>query len=178
MATALMAEFPELSHLSRTDLEDLLNDPAYFQAVFHALASVKALYQSQTELGMANAAIAQTNLSLQDRLYQLRSETKDAFDQAKSREARWKEVEREQKDAYQRLSPQFLLLRLRHATTDQDNASEALASSFVQSSSSGPNDASDVDDFVKEFRERRKAYHKRVMWGDRWAAGQVIWRDE
>jgi ESCRT-I complex subunit VPS37 len=50
---------------------------------------------------MANAAIAQTNLSLQDRLYQLRSETKDAFDQAKSREARWKEVEREQKDAYQ-----------------------------------------------------------------------------
>ncbi|KAG8214583.1 hypothetical protein J3R82DRAFT_9646 [Butyriboletus roseoflavus] len=79
----------------------------------------------------------------------------------------------------QRFSPQFLLLRLRHATTDQDNASEALASSFVQSSpSSGSNDASDVDDFVKEFRELRKTYHKRVMWGERWAAGQVIWRDE
>lgn len=79
----------------------------------------------------------------------------------------------------QRFTPQFLLLRLRHATTDQDNASETLALSFVQSSSqSGSNDASDADDFVKEFRELRKMYHKRVMWGDRWAAGQVIWRDE
>ncbi|KAG6377079.1 hypothetical protein JVT61DRAFT_1130 [Boletus reticuloceps] len=177
-----MAEFPELSHLRHADLVldvDLLNDPAYFQAVFHSLPRVEALYQSQTELGMANEAIAQSNLALQDRLYQLRSETKDAFDEAKSLEVRWKEVEREQKEVYQRFSPQFLLLRLRHATTDQDNASEALASSFVRSSpSSGPNDTSDVDEFVRELRELRKTYHKRVMWGDRWTGGQVIWRDE
>ncbi|KAF8133774.1 hypothetical protein EV363DRAFT_933467 [Boletus edulis] len=113
MGTPLMAEFPELSHLSRTDLEDLMNDPAYFQAVFHSLPRVQALYQSQTELGMANEAIAQSNLALQDRLYQLRSDTKDAFDEAKSLEVRWKEVEREQKEVYQRFSPQFLLLRLR-----------------------------------------------------------------
>jgi ESCRT-I complex subunit VPS37 len=79
----------------------------------------------------------------------------------------------------QRFDPQFLLLRLRHATTAQDDASEALASSFVQSSpspSSG-NDASDVDEFVREFRELRKVYHKRLMWGDRWASGQVAWED-
>lgn len=44
---------------------------------------------------------AESNMSLQDRLYQLRSETKDAFDQAKSLEARWKEIEREQKEVYQ-----------------------------------------------------------------------------
>lgn len=76
----------------------------------------------------------------------------------------------------QRFSPQFLLLRLRHVTTDQDNASETLATSFVQSSS--PTGSSDVDDFVREFRELRKTYHKQMMWGDRWAAGKVIWRDE
>lgn len=40
-------------------------------------------------------------MSQQDRLYQLRSDTKDAFDEAKSLEARWKEVEREQKEVYQ-----------------------------------------------------------------------------
>ncbi|KAH7885317.1 hypothetical protein F5I97DRAFT_1811169 [Phlebopus sp. FC_14] len=179
--TPLMDEFPELRHLSRTDLEDLLNDPAYFQCIFHSLSPVRSLYQSQTELGMANEAIAQTNASLQDRLYQLRSETQDAFDDAKALEARWKEVEREQKEVYQRFTPQFLLLRLRHATTDQDNTSEALASSFIQqssTSSSGSNNTLDIDDFVKEFRELRKVYHKRVMWGDRWAAGKVVWRDE
>lgn len=175
--TPLMQEFPELSHLSRSNLDDLLTDPRYFESVLHSLSSVKALYRSQRELGMANEAIARGNLSLQDELFRLRSETKEAFDEAKALEARWKEVEREQKELYQRLTPQFLLLRLRHATTDQDNASEALATSFVQSSVSSDN-TSDVDEFVRQFRELRKVYHKRAMWGDRWAAGQVIWQED
>ncbi|KAG6326405.1 hypothetical protein ID866_12684, partial [Astraeus odoratus] len=119
----------------------------------------------------------EANLSLQDSLYQLRSEAKEAFDEAKALEARWKEVEREQKELYQRFAPQFLLLRLRHAATDQDNASEALALSFVQSSATS-SDPTDVDEFVKQFRELRKVYHKRVMWGDKWASGQVIWHDD
>ncbi|OJA12107.1 hypothetical protein AZE42_03435 [Rhizopogon vesiculosus] len=50
---------------------------------------------------MANEAIARTNLSLQDRLYLLRTETKEAFDEAKSLEFRWKDVEREQWEVYQ-----------------------------------------------------------------------------
>jgi len=53
------------------------------------------------------------NLALQQRLYDLRSETKDAFDEAKRLEARWKELEKEQKEVYQVLlslstPPQFL----------------------------------------------------------------------
>ena len=42
----------------REDLEDLLVDPQYFQAVFHTLNHVKALYQAQAELGLANETIA------------------------------------------------------------------------------------------------------------------------
>lgn len=67
-------------------------------------------------------------------------------------------------------------MRLKHATTAQDEASEALASSFVQGPPADPTNLSngrDVDEFVKEFRELRKTYHKRVIWGDRWSAGQV-----
>lgn len=41
-----------------------------------------------------------------------------------------------------------------------------------------PTNGKEVDDFVKEFRELRKTYHKRVMWGDRWTIGQVAWRDD
>lgn len=96
-----MQEFPELSGLSRDDLEDLLNDHGYFQSIFHSLSPVKQLYQSQAELSTANEAIARSNLSLQDRLYQLRSETKDAFDEAKALEGRWRTLEREQKELYQ-----------------------------------------------------------------------------
>jgi ESCRT-I complex subunit VPS37 len=134
---------------------------------------------------------------MQEELYKLRSETKDAFDEAKSLEARWAELQREQREVYQvryglrtllllttiqRFTPQFLLMRLRHATTAQDDLSEALASSFVRSTSSEtaatPANGKEVEDFVKEFRELRKTYHKRVMWGDRWTIGQVGWRDE
>ncbi|KAF9817276.1 hypothetical protein IEO21_03536 [Rhodonia placenta] len=182
MSTQLLADFPELSHLSRDDLQELLVDPVYFQALFHSLNQVKALYQAQAELGNANDTIAKNNLTLQDSLYQLRSETQEAFNEAKDLEAKWKEVEKEQREVYQRFTPQFLLMRLRHATTAQDDLSEARATEFVQASSVEPNVASanskDIDDFVREFKELRKVYHKRVMWGDRWAAGQVTWRDE
>ncbi|TFK52593.1 hypothetical protein OE88DRAFT_1734565 [Heliocybe sulcata] len=180
MATPLLAEFPELSHLSREDLEDLLTDPLYFQALFYSLPRVKALYQAQAELGSANETIAKNNLALQESLYKLRSDTKAAFDDARALEARSKELEREQRDMYQRFTPQFLLMRLRHATTAQDDLSEGLASSFVQSSSvsSTPATNQETDDFVKEFKNMRKVYHKRVMWGDRWGSGQVNWPED
>jgi hypothetical protein len=42
----------------RDDLEDLLADPSYFQAIFHTLSKVKELYQNQAELGLANETIA------------------------------------------------------------------------------------------------------------------------
>jgi ESCRT-I complex subunit VPS37 len=111
----------------REDLEDMLADPAYFQAIFHTLSKVKELYKGQAELGRANGTIAsaltssifgfypshmktpEQNLALQDELYKLRSETKDAFDEAKALEARWTELQREQKDVYQVLHHTLLL---------------------------------------------------------------------
>ncbi|KAF7314442.1 Vacuolar protein-sorting-associated protein 37 1 [Mycena kentingensis (nom. inval.)] len=181
MATQLLADFPELADLSREDLEDLLSDPVYFQAVFHSLSRVKAMYQTQAELGMANESLAKRNLSLQEPLYKLRAETKEAFEDAKNLEARWKAVERDQREVYQRFSPQFLLMRLKHSKTAQDDASEALASEFVQQSAASggatPNNG-EVDHFIKEYKELRKTYHKRAMWEDRWSSGLVHWRED
>jgi ESCRT-I complex subunit VPS37 len=48
-------------------------------------------------------------LALQEDLYRLRAETKEAFDEAKSLEARWKDVEREQREVYQVQSPSLPL---------------------------------------------------------------------
>ncbi|KAF9485917.1 hypothetical protein BDN70DRAFT_902945 [Pholiota conissans] len=185
MDNQLTRDFPELAGLSREDLEDMLSDPLYFQAVFHSLSFVKDLYRSQAELGHANEAIAKNNLALQQRLYELRTETRDAFDDAKNLEARWKELDKEQKEVYQRFTPQFLSMRLRHSITAHDDSSEALASAFVQQSTSefeksrtGTSKVSrEVDDFIKEFKESRKVYHKRALWGEKWANDQVIWRD-
>lgn len=68
-------------------------------------------------------------------------------------------------------------MRLRHATTAQDDLSESVASAFVKSSptEASSNGGRDVDEFVKEFKALRKTYHKRVIWGS--GAGKVDWRD-
>jgi hypothetical protein len=46
----------------REDLEDLISDPVFFQAIFHSLERVKDLYRAQAELGMANEAIASESI--------------------------------------------------------------------------------------------------------------------
>jgi len=207
MPSQLFIDFPELSSLSREDLEDLISNPAFFHATFHSLPAVKALFHAQTELGMANESIAKRNLALQDHVYRLRAETQDAFNEAKTLQAQQKEVEREQRELYQRYSPSFLLLRLRHSTTAQDDLSESLASSFVRSqpipssSSSKPGSSPSnmsssaqstsastptpedstrgdvVDEFIRQFKDLRKTYHKRKIWSEQWAVDKVAWRD-
>ncbi|KAJ3830700.1 hypothetical protein F5878DRAFT_651751 [Lentinula raphanica] len=185
VVTQLTMDFPELAHLSRQDLEDLLSGTNYFQAVFHSLPRVKAIYDAQAELGNANESIAKNNLALQEKLYRLRSETQDAFNEAKNLEARWQEVEKEQREVYQRFTPQFLLMRLRHSVTAQDDISERLATAFIQRQSLGSSESQsgtatpsgkEIEDFIKEFKEARKIYHKRVIWSDGWSKGQVEWR--
>jgi Modifier of rudimentary (Mod(r)) protein len=44
----------------RDDLEELVQNPTYFQAIFHSLQRVKDLYNQQAELGLANESIAST----------------------------------------------------------------------------------------------------------------------
>lgn len=50
---------------------------------------------------------SENNLALQESLYKLRGETQAAFDDAKSLEKRWKELEKEQKEVYQACPPCF-----------------------------------------------------------------------
>jgi ESCRT-I complex subunit VPS37 len=82
----------------------------------------------------------------------------------------------------QRYSPAFLLMRLKHAVTAQDDLSEARATAFVQGASAeGTTDGlvgRDVDEFVKQFKEMRRVYHKRAMWVERWQANEVTWPDD
>jgi hypothetical protein len=35
-----------------------------------------------------------------------------------------------------------------------------------------------LDDFINEFKTARKTYHKRAIWAERWARGEVAWRDD
>ncbi|KAH7098325.1 hypothetical protein BKA62DRAFT_773546 [Auriculariales sp. MPI-PUGE-AT-0066] len=172
-----LLEFPSVAGLPRDALEDLLADPQYLQAIVHSLPQAQAIAQAQAELASANEALAQRNLALHEPLQRIRADTQASFDEARALEARWATIEREQRELYQRHSQGFLLMRLRHATTAQDEQTEAIATKFVKGEGGGDNPA-DVDAFVRQFRESRTVYHKRAIWTERWASGKVAWRDD
>lgn len=84
-------------------------------------------------------------------------------------------------------------MRLKHSLTAQDEASEKIASAFIEGSSSGaasrvdsPAPGTDtasgrdqaLDQFISEFKAARKTYHKRNIWAERWSRGEVAWRDD
>lgn len=73
--------------------------------------------------------------------------------------------------------PQFLHMRLRHSITAQDDASEALASDFIQQGPDASSGVTAVDDFIKQFRDLRKTYHKRAIWNEKWNNREVVWED-
>lgn len=87
----------------------------------------------------------------------------------------------------QRYTPQFLLMRLRHSVTAQDDASDTLATAFIQHQSLGSSEShsgtatpsgKEIDEFIRDYKEARKVYHKRMIWSDRWTKGQVEWRED
>ncbi|EJD46906.1 hypothetical protein AURDEDRAFT_136736 [Auricularia subglabra TFB-10046 SS5] len=172
-----LTEFPSVAALPRDALDDLLNDPQYLQAIVHTLPQAQQIMRAQAELASANEVLAQRNMALQEPLNRLRQDTQAAFDDARALEARWRVLEREQRELYQRYSQGFLMMRLRHATTAQDEVSEAVATKFVRGE--GEEDLpADVDAFVKQFREQRTVYHKRAMYSERSAVGKVAWPED
>ena len=64
---------------------------------------------SRRHIRFRNIVTVDKNLALQQDLYKLRSDTKNAFDEAKSLEARWKDLEREQREIYQVTTPAHTL---------------------------------------------------------------------
>ncbi|KAK0421805.1 hypothetical protein EV421DRAFT_1745973 [Armillaria borealis] len=83
----------------------------------------------------------------------------------------WRSL-KEQKDVYQlkTMPPKLLLL---HLSSSRGRYLLAYHREPVHQTAGISKTSS-----LKEFKDLRKTYHKRVIWGDRWANGQVVWRDD
>ncbi|PBK74836.1 hypothetical protein ARMSODRAFT_970859 [Armillaria solidipes] len=83
----------------------------------------------------------------------------------------WRSL-KEQKDVYQlkTMSPKLLLL---HLSSSRGRYLLVYHREPVHQTAGISKTSS-----LKEFKDLRKTYHKRVIWGDRWANGQVVWRDD
>ncbi|KAG0147823.1 hypothetical protein CROQUDRAFT_90957 [Cronartium quercuum f. sp. fusiforme G11] len=165
----LSRDFPEIAEMSKEDLQDLLQDEDYFRAVFIGLPQVKELMENQQELIAANEAIAHKNLSLKDRLEQVREETAKAFNHTHSLITTFGELSKEQAELYQPFGEQAIRSRLLTALHESDRLTESLASEFAEEGSM------EEDLFVKQYRESRTIFHRRALIAERWSEGKIRW---
>ncbi|KAJ3096198.1 Vacuolar protein sorting-associated protein 37A [Phlyctochytrium planicorne] len=136
------------------ELEELMNDEAAFEDFFQSLPQVKEQQKVKSDYVLANESLANQNLALEGQLAQLRSELEEEY--------RIFRTQREQFDlnykSFQNLSmryaPDYIMSRLRTAVTESEELSESISQSFLGGKSQ-------VEDFVRNYRETRKVYHHR-----------------
>ncbi|ODO00789.1 hypothetical protein L198_03116 [Cryptococcus wingfieldii CBS 7118] len=199
MSTPLIQQFPSLAAYPPSFLKDLLSSPELTEAFLFSLPEVQQLAAEVERVGRENDEIAGKNLELRDELLALRDATAQSYAHAEGLKRHWTDIEKNQKDLYQRVRPSFLHLRLKHSLSAQDEASEKIASAFIEGRSAGnsrpgsridspvpigdgPADRQSqnraIDDFIQEFKASRKTYHKRAIWAERWSRGEIAWRDD
>ncbi|WFD32315.1 GTPase regulator Nrf1 [Malassezia sp. CBS 17886] len=160
--------FPSAAELDRDDLHTLLADStdpqtrdeqnAYFDAFFHSLPEVQAMYNEHVGMLEQVEKSAARNEQLRPTLMALRDATRDAYEHAHALETRWPAVERDMQEAYK--------TRLQMQTNTLHDESEALANSYVEGlppPTATHGDVLDDTAFVREYREQRTRYHRRAL---------------
>lgn len=66
------------------------------------------------------------------------------------------------------MSPAAQLGRLRAATTAQEHVAESLSTSFVDGDM-------DDDEFVRQYKDVRKVFHRRMLMKSKWEDGKLVW---
>ncbi|ORY34892.1 hypothetical protein BCR39DRAFT_135621 [Naematelia encephala] len=139
MSTPLLQQFPSLASYPPSFLKDLLSSPSLTEAFLFTLPQVQELAADIEKLGQENEELARRNMEIRDELLALREATAQSYGHAEALKAQWAEIDKAQASLYQRHRPSFLHLRLRHSLTAQDEASEKIATAFIEGRSSNFN---------------------------------------
>ncbi|KAK9480321.1 hypothetical protein V1514DRAFT_326071 [Lipomyces japonicus] len=155
---------------NRHELATLLTDDKVLTAIFESTHPI-AVQQAQ-QVALLSKQIADLSghiLQQESDLKDKREQAAKVLDQATQDNTAWRQVESEQAKALARFSSRALHARLRSATQEADQVSEALAHSFLEGGSSG----NDTGQFVREYRRVRGIYHLRKERLDRWDEERV-----
>jgi len=148
-------EFDTLSHKTEEELQELLDDPAKFNAWFGSLSEVEAKTDNLVRQMQRNAEIAGKTISQEDMHAQLQRDVvslKQSYEQKKSVfDAKYSA----QLETMQRSSDRTSLAqRLQEAIDEAEQKSDKTAETFCEGSMQW-------SDFVRDFRDQRKLFHTR-----------------
>ncbi|GAA5871964.1 hypothetical protein JCM16303_000928 [Sporobolomyces ruberrimus] len=171
---ALTRDFPQVAQLSREDLQLLLEDQDYFEAYL----STRIPQAVELELAVStqieqNLELARKSQELKPQLDELREETKRLFEEAQELRTRSQYLTEAQHETYRKFSQESQLNRYRASTTLQDHLCESLLSSLLDGQFDTPQALE--EQFVKQYKEVRKVYHKRAVGLKKWEEGKVVW---
>ncbi|KAK4055892.1 hypothetical protein OIO90_003149 [Microbotryomycetes sp. JL221] len=177
---ALTRDFATLQHLTQDEVQLLLNDDVMFDAVVNTLPQAMQLHQQYEQRLCRNIDIARKNDDMRPQLEQLRTETAHLFNEANELKQRWALLQQAQTEAYKRFTPANQLSRLSKATSNQEHLSEQILNQFLNSFENHQNQTdefqNDDEQFVKQYKQIRKIYHRRSISLEKWSKGKVVWR--
>ncbi|KAJ1979568.1 hypothetical protein H4R34_002779 [Dimargaris verticillata] len=160
---ALQTEFPTFANKSAEDLEDILKYEDLFQSYFDGLEQVQMNKTVQLELEIGNETLSKKILGQEKDMDELRQTIADRQAILDSLTTAFYEKIKTQHDAIKPFAPSHLLQGLKSAAHQADQDSDQLAQRFLYDAAGGNNGSpglvDSADQFVKEFRQRRKQYH-------------------
>lgn len=133
-ASRLATDFPRIASWSRDDLSAMADDTdaALTDAAVHALPDVQAWDKAHAALLEEVERAAARNEARRPELESLRSETRRAYEHARTLQAQWPVVERALHEARKRFMPFAMHSQLQMAANQLHDESEALANAYVE----------------------------------------------
>uniref|UniRef100_A0A7S2IGW3 VPS37 C-terminal domain-containing protein n=1 Tax=Helicotheca tamesis TaxID=374047 RepID=A0A7S2IGW3_9STRA len=151
------SSFPELESMSRSEMQELLDDEEKYQAFVEEMPSVKTLNDLKSSIFKGNVETAESNLKHEEELGELHAEVQSLKEGLKEKVEKFRELESKQAELTRPPDKRDVIKKLTKAKKDAFNESEDIASAWLDD---GGED--DIDEFVEKFLERRTVHHMRA----------------
>jgi ESCRT-I complex subunit VPS37 len=149
-------KYPETDNLSREELDELLSDDLEFKAFVHRLKIFDEIFSVGSSRLDENVIVAKENLEQETKWKELKSEVKDLLETLKSKLDNYTKLEDKQNAICAPPDTNSTLRKLHKAKKEAFDESEKIAEEWVDDG------GGNVDDFCKQFLERRIIHHKRA----------------
>eukprot|EP01027_Heterolobosea_sp_BB2_P010378 GEZU01015233.1.p1 GENE.GEZU01015233.1~~GEZU01015233.1.p1 ORF type:complete len:252 (+),score=75.32 GEZU01015233.1:506-1261(+) len=161
------AVFPELNDKSVEELKDLIENKQAFEDFVNNLEWAKNVTQLLNDLKKGNVALAEQNLSQEQRINELKAEIASLQEQVGKQRAVFDQKAARQQEILQQYTPRVLLDKLNIATSQAEVESDEISSRFIEG------DSMDINEFIKAYLEKRSLYYLRKAKKERFAKSQA-----
>ncbi|XP_022170671.1 vacuolar protein sorting-associated protein 37B [Myzus persicae] len=159
-STAVSSVMGLMSHLTASDLKEILNDDSKFEIYAKELKPNKEIDTEKEMLIASNQSLAEFNLTKEPELVSGKERLCEMYDEAEKLYKSVTEKVNTLKQHKGSMNPETILALLQTASSEIEEESDKLAENFLSGST-------DLEGFLEEFLKRRKDMHMRKAKADK-----------